>query len=390
MTNPAHLAPASSSAAQLADALDGRASGGSWMASCPAHDDEKPSLSISEGRDGKVLVKCHAGCSQQAVIDALKARGVWGKGGLDIHQNTCATVQPGCTLAQYAEAKGLPVGFLRDQGLSDVHYMSKPAVRIPYRDCDGNEIAVRFRCALDGADRFRWRKGSKPRLYGLWRPHALDHVILCEGESDAHTLWQHGFPALGLPGAANWKEPRDAADLDAFETIYVIVESDKGGEAVQRWLATSRIRDRVRLVDLGKYKDPSGIYLADRGQFKARFQAALERATPWADHVNEQMRQTSQQAWRECRDLASDPAILDRFASELEKNGVVGESRAAKLVYLALTTRFFSRPVSLVVKGASSSGKSHLTERVLAFSRKTFTTRCRRCRSGRWLTPRNR
>ena len=53
-----------------------RNSGDSWMACCPAHDDKNPSLSIAQG-DDRVLVKCHAGCSQDAVIDALKARGLW-------------------------------------------------------------------------------------------------------------------------------------------------------------------------------------------------------------------------------------------------------------------------------------------------------------------------
>ena len=36
-----------------------------------------PSLSISAGNDGKVLVRCHAGCDQRIVIAALQARGLW-------------------------------------------------------------------------------------------------------------------------------------------------------------------------------------------------------------------------------------------------------------------------------------------------------------------------
>jgi putative DNA primase/helicase len=41
-----------------------------------AHDDRTPSLSICE-RGGKVLVKCRAGCSQQEVVAARGARGLW-------------------------------------------------------------------------------------------------------------------------------------------------------------------------------------------------------------------------------------------------------------------------------------------------------------------------
>jgi hypothetical protein len=63
----------------VAKALGGRKAGAAWMARCPAHDDRAPSLSIADARDGKVLVRCHAGCDQRDVIAALRARGVWGR-----------------------------------------------------------------------------------------------------------------------------------------------------------------------------------------------------------------------------------------------------------------------------------------------------------------------
>jgi putative DNA primase/helicase len=61
----------------LAKALGGRKAGAAWMARCPAHDDRAPSLAIADARDGKVLVRCHAGCHQQDVIASLRARRVW-------------------------------------------------------------------------------------------------------------------------------------------------------------------------------------------------------------------------------------------------------------------------------------------------------------------------
>jgi putative DNA primase/helicase len=64
----------------IAKVLGGRKVGAAWMARCPAHDDREPSLSIADARDGKVLVRCHAGCGQRDVIAALRARGVWGAG----------------------------------------------------------------------------------------------------------------------------------------------------------------------------------------------------------------------------------------------------------------------------------------------------------------------
>ncbi len=44
-----------------------------WLARCPAHPDRSPSLSIGEGKDGRVLMRCWAGC---ATKDILAARGL--------------------------------------------------------------------------------------------------------------------------------------------------------------------------------------------------------------------------------------------------------------------------------------------------------------------------
>ncbi len=53
-----------------------RATGpGTWAASCPTaahrHGDRSRGLSIREGVDGRVLLHCFAGCSVDAVVDAL-------------------------------------------------------------------------------------------------------------------------------------------------------------------------------------------------------------------------------------------------------------------------------------------------------------------------------
>lgn len=61
-------------------ALGGTWNGDRGVAHCPAHDDRTPSLSVSEGPGGRTLVRCHAGCSQDKVIRALKLRGLWSTG----------------------------------------------------------------------------------------------------------------------------------------------------------------------------------------------------------------------------------------------------------------------------------------------------------------------
>ena len=42
-----------------------------YTAHCPAHDDRNPSLSVNTGDDGRVLLKCHAGCTLEAILQAL-------------------------------------------------------------------------------------------------------------------------------------------------------------------------------------------------------------------------------------------------------------------------------------------------------------------------------
>ena len=46
-------------------------SGSGYSACCPAHDDAHPSLSISEGIDGKILVNCFAGCSPEDICHSI-------------------------------------------------------------------------------------------------------------------------------------------------------------------------------------------------------------------------------------------------------------------------------------------------------------------------------
>ena len=40
-------------------------------ARCPGHDDREPSLSISEGDDGRVMIKCHAGCATENIVEVI-------------------------------------------------------------------------------------------------------------------------------------------------------------------------------------------------------------------------------------------------------------------------------------------------------------------------------
>lgn len=369
---------------QFLSALKGvRSNGNGWTALCPAHEDRnKNSLSINQGTDGRVLLKCFAGCETERIVDARgltmadlfeKATGR-GEVGMYSPPNGTATPQPptpptGCTLNEYATAKGLPVSFLKALGLKEISYLAQPAIRIPYHGVDGTEAAIRFRIALEGADRFRWKSGDRPFLYGLGRvaSSSADAITLVEGESDAQTLWFHDYSALGIPGAANWNESRDAPHVERFLKILVVVELDKGGETVKGWLSKSKIRDRVYLVNLGEHKDPSGLYLSDPERFKDNWQAAINNSIPWSVYEAVETDAQRKEAWQICSELALEPRILDKFTTELKNMGVVGEDRTSKIVYLIMTSRVLERCVSGVAKGPSSAGKSFVIEQTLRF-----------------------
>ncbi len=276
-------------------------------------------------------------------------------------------------MAAYAEAKRLPVGFLQKLGLRDSKFRGQQAIRIPYLNANGEEIAVRFRMSVGKAEpqagKFRWKSGTKVCLYGLSLLHLArekQQVTLVEGESDSHTLWLNGVPALGIPGAGTWREEW-GEHLDGIVVIYVVLESDRGGDLVERWLTTSCIRDRVRLVRLKNAKDPSELFLQSPSGFHDAWRAALEAAVPWSEHARLQQTEREREAWQQCAELAHVRDILNQFAGALHGAGVVGEARAAKLLYLCLTSRLLEKPVSAAIKGPSSAGKSFLMQSVLDF-----------------------
>lgn len=263
--------------------------GDHYTARCPGpghtNGDKHPSLSISKGCDGRALLKCHAGCSVESIVKAMGLT----MADLMPPQEPETAAPPALTVERYAAAKRLPVPLLESARLKTVRYGGGTAVVMPYRNADGTEAAARFRLSMDGPERFRWKTGARPCLYGLDRldaARAAGYVVIVEGESDCHTLWHHGIPAVGIPGASNWNEQRDAPPLSGIPAVYVVMEPDTGGEAVRRSLSTSSIRDRARLVDLNAatgYPDVSAVHMADPEAFAARWQTAVAAAVPFPE-----------------------------------------------------------------------------------------------------------
>jgi|GEM_PF-786442 len=344
---------------------------------CPFHEDRNPSLQLSKDR-----AYCHAEGQGWDCIDLLCAGANVSKGkaiyqllvelGIRTSRKMGAckasTQPPGCTLEEYSKAKRLPLDELAKHGLRDGKFYKDQAVVMPYYDANGQETSRRYRIAMSG-DKFRWRKGDKAQLYGLWRKARRKTLIIVEGESDCHTLWHHGIAALGLPGAATWREERDARYFEDAEQIYVVVEPDQGGEAVKKWLGKSSIAMRTSIITLNGFKDVSELHQAhpDHEEFMRVWTEAIEKSVTVGLIASADRQKAVGLAWKHSERIAREIDILDEFSKDLLKLGVVGEVNQAKLLYLAMTSRLLDKPVSLVVKGPSSSGKSYVSQKVLEF-----------------------
>jgi len=89
---------------------------------------------------------------------------------------------------------------------------------------------------------------------------------LCEGESDALTLWHSGQPALGLPGAGATKALQQD-HVEGIADVYLLPDNDKAGErfvdGVVDRLSELGFSGRLWRVIVPKpYKDVSEWYIA--------------------------------------------------------------------------------------------------------------------------------
>jgi hypothetical protein len=227
---------------------------------CPVHDDHNPSLGVDlrqNGAGSKVVLNCRSqGCEYSEVLQAVGLT----DGDLKFNGGVSVTAY-GCTLDAYAASKNLPLWFLTsddvvlEDGTCYVRALGRevPAIEIPYADQNGEQVATRYRISLGGDDRFRWERGSSTILYGLHKleeAHDAGYVLLVEGESDTHTAWYRGLPAIGVPGVDNWKDDW-AEHLNGISKIFVMVEPDKAGKKLwENLTACEALEGRlIKVVD---------------------------------------------------------------------------------------------------------------------------------------------
>ena len=208
----------------LAHALEARRVGSYWMANCPVHEMDgrahNPSLSIAE-QGGKVLVKCHGGCPQGAVIDALKARGLWE------------------VAAERTWAKRIVAEYNYTDAAGELIYQ---IVRFEPKD---------FRPRYpDGRGGWIWKKHPNQVLYHL--PEVLEApiVFVVEGERDVETLRTHGFVATTNAGGAKapWL-PSFTAALRGREVI-LMPDADQPGRARVLTIARALLGHAAKIIVL--------------------------------------------------------------------------------------------------------------------------------------------
>lgn len=176
--------------------------GANWLGQCPAHDDQTASLSIGVGREGRILLKCFAGCDVRAITNALNL--------------TVSQLLPTTT------PKPLP----------------RQVATYDYTSADGKLLyqVVRF----EPKD-FRQRQ---PSVSGAWDwhmkgvqriPYRLNEVkgratiYVVEGEKDADTLWALGCPATtNVGGAGKWRSSDSQALVGVGVTKCVLIPDNDG------------------------------------------------------------------------------------------------------------------------------------------------------------------
>lgn len=244
---------------------DAVASGGSWKACCPAHDDSNPSLSISAGDDGRVLICCHAGCSAGDICSAV---------GL-----TMADLFPASTSTELTQSrekrefrrrdttrKPRTVYVSAEAAIASLERMEgSTAGRWPYHDANGE--AVGWVCRWDkpdGEKTFRqialfpdgWRAVGMPEPHPLYRLPELSkpgRVFVCEGEKAADAARSIGLVATTSPGGAKAGKKADWYPLAGREVV-ILPDNDRAGreyaEDVAGILTSLAPPAIVRIVDL--------------------------------------------------------------------------------------------------------------------------------------------
>ncbi len=256
-----------------------------WTSRCPAHEDARPSLSIATAEDGRVLLRCFAGCELSAILGALRieVRDLFPE-----PAPAAVAVRPGEPVPALQAAA--VASWLRDSralpdseiaGLFAANTRTGTAVVFRYRDASGAFLYDKFRPLGDKKVFWRTPRGRSSALYGLAELAKNDRsrVIVVEGELDLHALRAVGIGAVvSVPDGAGSRLTADLlAPLGDYRDVLIATDADDPGEELARRLRQELGPRRCRRVVFrdgdGLFKDANDALRA--GWTRERFEAAM-------------------------------------------------------------------------------------------------------------------
>ena len=210
---------------QILSRLDGvTRSGEGWVASCPAHNDLAPSLSVSVSTNsGSVLIHCHANCNTQAVLAAigLSERDLFVRNNRTRQDSMSSTVSgsipgPQTESLSFAEFLDRARQEITPERLSElaavlgVSNESLMALRVGWDHPSQSWLFPEFDSQRRITGLLARRMSGEKRVLagsqrGLYIPDGFEHaagpILIVEGASDTAVLHQHGLTVIGRPNA---------------------------------------------------------------------------------------------------------------------------------------------------------------------------------------------
>lgn len=219
-----------------------RRAGSGWVALCPAHEDRRASFSVAQGQNGKVLVKCHAGCSTEAILNALKLR----KSDLfaDEAMRPGQPKKPRQTLPAAPKAPRRQFRTAEEAFEDLVKWKGRCSGRWAYQDTKGNLVGVVLRWDTPEGKDLRpisrigdhWEMAAMPNPRPLYRlPDILrePRVLVVEGEKAAEAGWSLGFPTTTSSNGSQSANQTDWTPLLGKEVI-ILPDNDPPGMTYAR------------------------------------------------------------------------------------------------------------------------------------------------------------
>lgn len=132
---------------------------------------------------------------------------------------------------------------------------------IPYTTPSG-VVDIRFRTMVDSDPKYMGMPGAKTTMFNAQTVlTANKYICVTEGEIDCITLVAKSIhPAIGIPGANNWK-PYYAKILDDFDTVIILADGDAPGLEFGKKI--SRELGNVNIIQMPEGHDVNSIILKE-------------------------------------------------------------------------------------------------------------------------------